>query len=122
MKRKVSYMPLCIVSAALTLSKSETAELKRRTNTIIYRALLILKHRPLWKDGQKRGIMYAWAFSICGFTIFGRTWEQYYDMLADIQRILKLSEDRRLVVYVHNLAWEFQVSAPPGALGQRVCY
>lgn len=60
------------------------------------------------EDGQKRGIMYAWAFSICGFTIFGRTWEQYYDMLADIQRILQLSEDRRLVVYVHNLAWEFQ--------------
>ena len=60
------------------------------------------------EGGQKRGIMYAWAFSICGFTIFGRTWDQYYDMLADIQRILQLSEDRRLVVYVHNLAWEFQ--------------
>ena len=49
------------------------------------------------EGGQKRGIMYAWAFSICGFTIFGRTWEQYYDMLAVIQRILQLSEYRRLV-------------------------
>ncbi len=60
-------------------------------------------------DGKKTGIMYAWTFGIYGVTIFGRTWESFINMIEQLVRILDLSPDRkRLVVYVHNLAFDFQ--------------
>lgn len=57
---------------------------------------------------EKRAIMYVWQFGINGNVIIGRTWEEFFDMLDIIARKLRLDEKKRLVVYVHNLAYEFQ--------------
>lgn len=51
-------------------------------------------------------IMYIWQFQIDNITIIGRTWDDYFKMLEKIREVL----DNRayLVVYVHNLSYEFQ--------------
>lgn len=57
---------------------------------------------------EKRAIMYVWQFGINGNVIIGRTWEEFFIMLDKIADVLRLNEKMRLMVYVHNLAYEFQ--------------
>ena len=59
-------------------------------------------------DGRKTSIMYEWTFGINGLVIIGRTWKQFDSMLKVLTKKLNISTDNRLVIYVHNLAYEFQ--------------
>lgn len=58
--------------------------------------------------GEKNATMYIWQFGILNWVTYGRTWEEYQKFLAILSEVLGLSEDMRLVVYVHNLAYEWQ--------------
>lgn len=60
------------------------------------------------KPENKRGIMYIWQFGIFNLVTTGRTWKEFEVLISMIQKILSLDENRRLVVYVHNLPYEFQ--------------
>ena len=57
---------------------------------------------------NKRGIMYIWQFGLGNIVTYGRTWEQFKKFLRFLKVALDLSNEKRLVVYVHNLAYEFQ--------------
>lgn len=57
---------------------------------------------------EKAALMYVWQFGINGFVIVGRTWLEYVEMCQQITEILGLSEKLRLIVFVHNLSYEFQ--------------
>lgn len=52
----------------------------------------------------EQSVMYVWQFAIEGYIIIGRTWEQFQTL---VQWINELSEDRKTVVFVHNLSYEF---------------
>ena len=52
--------------------------------------------------------MYIWQFGILNWVTYGRTWAEYKAFIQVLSTVLKLSENRRLVVYVHNFAYEFQ--------------
>lgn len=55
----------------------------------------------------EQAVMYIWQFQIDDIcTVIGRTWKQYQDFLNKIIELL--SDDEWLVVYVHNLSYEFQ--------------
>lgn len=60
------------------------------------------------KPENKRSIMYIWQFGIYNYVTTGRTWQEFINFLSVLRRILLLNESRRLVVYVHNLPYEFQ--------------
>ena len=53
------------------------------------------------------GFMYHWQMDIGGVVVFGRRWEEWLQLMKTISEWLNLSEERRMVVYVHNLAYEF---------------
>lgn len=59
-------------------------------------------------DGNKTGICYLWQFGINGNVIYGRTWSELETLVNALQAYLQLSPEKRLVVYVHNLPFEFQ--------------
>lgn len=59
-------------------------------------------------DANKRAIMYHWQFGINGRVIMGRTWDEFVLMCDTISDYLKLQTDKCLIVYVHNLSFEFQ--------------
>lgn len=61
-----------------------------------------------YSNGRKRGIMYIWMLGINGQTMVGRTWKEFEDVIAQISEILQLNDNRRLLIGVHNLAYEFQ--------------
>ena len=61
-------------------------------------------------DEVKTAFMYVWMFGI-GHNqpvYYGRTWEEFLEVCEELQARLDLSENKRLVVYVHNLGYEFQ--------------
>ena len=60
------------------------------------------------KDGDKVAIMYEWTFGIFGAVIIGRTWDEFTRMMTALSDALSLNEYKRLIVYVHNLGYEFQ--------------
>lgn len=60
------------------------------------------------EKGEKRGCMYEWTLGIFGAVIIGRTWRQFVDCLSDLAEELHLDESKRLIIYCHNLAFEFQ--------------
>ena len=63
----------------------------------------------LYLDGDiKSAPMYVWQFGINGYVVIGRTWDEFENMLQAIIKKLDLAEDKRLVIYVHNLSFEFQ--------------
>lgn len=77
-------------------------------NPIDYKTKMERKQIDPNYNPEKRAIMYVWQFGINGRVIVGRTWIEFFTMLEKISNVLKLDEKRRLMVYVHNLAYEFQ--------------
>lgn len=57
---------------------------------------------------RKTGTMYLWAFAIAGMVIQGRTWEEFVTMCERLQDRLGLCHEKRAIVYVRNLEFEFQ--------------
>lgn len=57
---------------------------------------------------EKSAIMYVWQFGINGLTVIGRTWVEFVDMMKTVSETLQLGEKRHLIVFVHNLSYEFQ--------------
>ena len=59
-------------------------------------------------DDYMFSFMYVWTANIAGAEIIGRTWEEFYSLLLFLHSSLELSDRRRLIVFVHNLAYEWQ--------------
>lgn len=57
---------------------------------------------------QKVGLMYEWTFGINGLVIIGRTWKEFKTLCLFLSKHFSLKVKRNLVVYVHNLGFEFQ--------------
>ena len=57
---------------------------------------------------EKRAIMYVWQLGINGYVIVGRTWKEFTDTMDTISETLELNEKKRLMIFVHNLSYEFQ--------------
>ena len=61
------------------------------------------------EDGDNEyAYCYLWQFDIDGYVFIGRSLREFKCFLADLRRLLNLHETKRIVVYVHNLAYEFQ--------------
>ena len=61
-------------------------------------------------DEEKTAFMYLWTFGLkdSDFIVHGRTWNEFLILCDDLKEHFKLSEDRILPCYVHNLGYEFQ--------------
>lgn len=62
------------------------------------------------QGGEKSAFMYIWMFGI-GYgekVYYGRTWKEFIELCKLLQQTYNLSENRRLIIYVHNLGYEFQ--------------
>ena len=57
---------------------------------------------------EKRAIMYAWCVGINGEVIRGRTWKEFKELINELSFYLGLNNEKRVIIYVHNLAFEFQ--------------
>ena len=54
------------------------------------------------------GFMYHWQFCLFNKVVFGRTWEEFIIWLNKLADYFNTDLQRRLIIYVHNLSFEFQ--------------
>lgn len=60
-------------------------------------------------DGEnKRACMYIFMFALNGNYVYGRTWEDFDFTLNKLKEVLQLNEYKRIIIYIHNLGYEFQ--------------
>ena len=57
---------------------------------------------------EKFAFMYVWQFGIDGYYCYGRTWEEFIHLCKFIQSSLNLNDKRRVIIFIHNLSFEFQ--------------
>lgn len=53
----------------------------------------------------EQSFMYVWQMQLDNYTLIGRTWEEF---LSYAKKLSALAGERTLVIYVHNLSFEFQ--------------
>ena len=63
---------------------------------------------PKDNEGHYEAFMYIWQVCIEGNVVFGRRWEELQEFMKNVINAYKLSKEERVVVYVHNLSFEFQ--------------
>lgn len=61
-----------------------------------------------YDGGEKVGLMYIWQFGIDGRVFMGRNWNEFTELLDKLRNEFDINIENRLVIYVHNLAFEFQ--------------
>lgn len=54
------------------------------------------------------GFMYHWQFCIDGIVVFGRIWDEFIQFMNKIIDTMYINPKKHLVIYVHNLSFEFQ--------------
>lgn len=57
---------------------------------------------------EKTAILYAWIFTIKGKYIIGRNWIEFNNCLNILKSYFNININKRIIIYVHNLAYEFQ--------------
>lgn len=57
---------------------------------------------------QKGGTMYMWGIGINGKVMIKRTWNEFVETINKIAEYYQTNINRRFIIYVHNLAYEFQ--------------
>ena len=78
----------------------------KRDNRRKYKNLMCAFDIEATNDNKlEQAFMYIWQFQIEEYTIIGRTWDEF---LTFCERITgKLQQDEYVMVYVHNLSYEF---------------
>lgn len=63
------------------------------------------------EENEKFATMYIWQFAVNGVVIIGRKWDEFELLLKYLSDHFNLSTTKRMIIYVHNLAYEFQFIA-----------
>ena len=62
----------------------------------------------LYVNGEKRCVPYIWQIAIQDYVFYGRHFEDIVEMFSILHEVFETNEDRRLIIWVHNLSYEFQ--------------
>lgn len=89
-----------------TVQKRRRGNQGRRENKRKYKDLFCAFDIESTNDAElQQAYMYIWQFQIEDDTIIGRTWDEW---LTCCDRIIeKLKDDEYIMIYVHNLSYEF---------------
>lgn len=94
-----------------SLSEPEIIVAKKGTSTIRYlnsANSFDIETSSYVINEEKYANMYLFMFCIDGKTFYGRTWVEFSWALQELKRRYELNYYKRMVIYVHNLAYEFQ--------------
>lgn len=81
---------------------------KKKVHYVEHLAAFDIETSSYTDEGEKRAIVYSYALAIDDTIYRARSAEEFFPLLEKIAANMELSLDRRLVIYVHNLAYEWQ--------------
>lgn len=59
------------------------------------------------EKGDKQALMYCWCFGVGNVVLMGRSWRDWLNLLDFIKNLFKLDETHSMIIYIHNLSYEF---------------
>lgn len=86
----------------------KTVRGKRKQSYYNCSAAYDIETTSLENNGNPIGFMYAWQLCVNGYVVFGRYWDEFNYFLHTLREMYDLGSGKVLVIYVHNLAFEFQ--------------
>lgn len=81
---------------------------KKKVRYVEHMAAFDIETSSYTDEGEKRAVVYSYALAIDDTIRYARSADDFFPMLEKIADEMELSLNRRLVVYVHNLAYEWQ--------------
>lgn len=92
------------------LTSHQAHWVKKEGNYILNEAISFdIETTSIYQGEEKRAFMYVWMLDIFDCTIIGRTWQEFVSTINTIVIHFNLANvKRRAIIYVHNLAYEFQ--------------
>lgn len=65
-----------------------------------------------YMEGNKFAFMYEWSFCLIvsreTVTFYGREWQEFRELLSLLHKYYLLGSKRKMIIWVHNLSYEFQ--------------
>lgn len=101
------------------LPRSYTQRSKDKHDTINMYCAFDIETSTVWLNDDHslydvHSFMYSWAIQIEDYTVTGREWNDFFDFLAELKKALeafkketKIRYPAKLIIWVHNLAYEF---------------
>lgn len=89
----------------------EIVKQKRKTGNILYYNVPFafdIETTSLKQFDNKYAFMYIWQLGVKDYIFYGRTWDEFLQTLTIIKESLMLDNSKRIIIYVHNLAYEYQ--------------
>lgn len=96
--------------STLQLKDYNTIRTNKKIEYLNIESAFDIETSSIYVGSEKSAFMYIWMFGI-GYgepVYYGRTWEEFQELTDTLTEKLQLSRDRRLVIYIHNLSYEFQ--------------
>lgn len=81
---------------------------KKKVHYVEHLAAFDIETSSYMDEGEKRAVVYSYALMIDDTIHHARSADEFFPLLEKIAAEMELSLDRRLVIYVHNLAYEWQ--------------
>lgn len=81
---------------------------RRKVYYLNYPLSFDIETSSFYNNGEKCVITYLWCFAVYDKIYYGRTWDDFMYFMNELVKGLQLSDTRIMVVYVHNLSYEFQ--------------
>lgn len=81
---------------------------KKKVHYVEHLAAFDIETSSYMDEGEKRAVVYSYALAIDDTIYHARSADEFFPLLEKIAADMELSLDRRLVIYVHNLAYEWQ--------------
>lgn len=81
---------------------------KKKVHYVEHLAAFDIETSSYMDEGEKRAVVYSYALMIDDTIHHARSAVEFFPLLEKIAAEMELSLDRRLVIYVHNLAYEWQ--------------
>lgn len=81
---------------------------KKKVHYVEHLAAFDIETSSYTDEGVKKAVVYSYALAIDDTIYHTRSADEFFPLLEKIAAEMELSLDRRLVIYVHNLAYEWQ--------------
>lgn len=81
---------------------------KKKVHYVEHLAAFDIETSSYTDEGEKKATVYSYALAIDDTIHRARRTDEFFSLLEKIAEEMELSLDRRLVIYVHNLAYEWQ--------------
>jgi len=86
---------------------SESRSRRERHHHTPYVAAFDTETSKITHDGQQIAFMYVWQMAVENEAFYGRTWTEFKQCLQKMKNEMHLAIDYKLIVYVHNLKYDF---------------